>query len=264
VLTPPNPSRIIAPIAPARPPPPATDPGTSEFSDCPTCPVMSRIAAGGFTMGQGAKEAEAMPPHRVAIRAFAIGRYPVTIAEWQACVADGGCKSMPRMATADGRVPVHNVSWDDASQFIAWLSRVSGQRYRLPSEAEWEYAARGGTTSRYWWGEAVGVSLANCLDCGGTQNPRAPMPVDLYKPNPFGLVGMLGGVAQWTADCWFETYQGAPSDGSARDLKGCDKRVLRGGSYRSNHDDLAVMARNNYDQSVRYQLNGFRVARDLK
>ena len=171
---------------------------------------------------------------------------------------------MPRMATADGRVPVHNVSWDDANQFVAWLSRVAGQKYRLPSEAEWEYAARGGTTSRYWWGEAVGVSLANCSDCGGAQNRHAPMPVDLYKPNPFGLVGMLGGVEQWTADCWFPNYRGAPADGAPRDLKGCDKRVLRGGSFRNGHDDLTVTARNNYDQSVRYRLNGFRVARDLK
>lgn len=253
-------SRIIAPIAP----PFAAEPGAGEFTDCPNCPVMIRIAAGVFTMGEGAKLPEALPQHRVAVGAFAIARYPVTIAEWKTCVIDGSCKSMPRMATADARVPVHNVSWDDANQFIGWLSRIAGQKYRLPSESEWEYAARGGTRSRYWWGEAVGVSLANCEDCGGTQNPRAPMAVDLYKPNPFGLVGMLGGVAQWTADCWFPNYQGAPADGAPRDLKGCDKRVLRGGSFRNGHDDVTVTARNNYDQSVRYQLNGFRVARDLK
>ena len=262
----PNPdaSRIITPIVPAAPPPPAAVAAGGEFTDCPNCPSMSPIAAGTFTMGQGAKDPEASPAHRVAIRAFALARDPVTIADWKACVADGGCKSMPRIATAEPRVPIHNVSWDDATQFIAWLSRVSGQTYRLPSEAEWEYAARGGTTSRYWWGEGVGTSLANCSDCGGAQNPRAPMAVDLYKPNPFGLVGMLGGVAQWTADCWFPNYQGAPADSTARDAKGCDKRVLRGGSFRSGHDDITVVARNNYDQSVRYQLNGFRVARDLR
>lgn len=259
-----NASRIIAPIAPPAPEPAAPEPASGTFSDCAHCPVMNRIAGGSFVMGHGAKEPEAMPPHRVTLRAFAIGRYPVTIAEWRACVGEGGCKSMPRMATADGRVPVHNVSWDDAAQFIGWLSRITGQAYRLPSEAEWEYAARGGTTSRYWWGDAIGVSLANCLECGGAQNPRAPMAVDLYKPNPFGLVGMLGGVAQWVADCWAPNYQGAPADGAPRMVKTCESRVLRGGSFRSGRDALAVTARDNYDQSVRYPLNGFRVARDLR
>ena len=259
---PPSPdiSRIISPIAPL----PSAGPAASAFTDCPTCPVMIPIAAGVFIMGEGARAPEAAPQHRVAIGAFALGRYPVTIAEWRACVTGGGCKSLPRMATSDARVPVHNVSWDDASQFIAWLSRISSQQYRLPSEAEWEYAARGGTTSRYWWGDAVGVSLANCRDCGGAQNPRAPMAVDLYKPNPFGLVDMLGGVAQWTADCWAPTYRGAASDGAPREERDCEKRVLRGGSFGNSHDDVTVTARNNYDQSVRYQLNGFRVARDLK
>ena len=157
-----------------------------------------------------------------------------------------------------GDHPVVHVAFEDVEAYARWAGKS------LPSEAEWEYAARGGTTSRYWWGEGVGTSLANCSDCGGAQNPRAPMAVDLYKPNPFGLVGMLGGVAQWTADCWFPNYQGAPADGTARDAKGCDKRVLRGGSFRSGHDDITVVARNNYDQSVRYQLNGFRVARDLR
>jgi formylglycine-generating enzyme required for sulfatase activity len=161
-------------------------------------------------------------------------------------------------------VPVHNVSWDDAAQFIAWLSRAAGQKYRLPSEAVWEYAARAGTTSRYWWGELIGVNLANCLDCGGPQNPKAPMAIDLYKPNPFGLIDMLGGVDQWVADCWFPNYAGAPVDGEPHDLKGCDKRVLRGGSFRTDHEEVAATARNSYDQSVRYQPNGFRVARDLQ
>ena len=257
-------SRLIAPIAPSLPPPGAEAPDTSGFRDCPTCPVMIRIPAGAFTMGYGSRAPETAPPHRVAIGAFAIGRYPVTIGEWNACVADGACKPVSRLATTDERAPMHNVSWDDAAQFAGWLSRTTGQKYRLPSEAEWEFAARGGTTSRYWWGEAVGVLLANCADCGGAQNPHAPLPVDLFKPNPFGLVDALGGVAQWTADCWFPNYQGAPADGKPREAKNCDKRVLRGGSYRNIHDDITVTSRNNYDQSVRYLLNGFRVARDLE
>jgi len=168
------------------------------------------------------------------------------------------------MATNDERTPVHNASWDDADQYVAWLSRTSGRKYRLPSEAEWEFAARGGTTSRYWWGDTLVVNVANCADCGGSQNPKAPLPVDLYKPNPYGVVDALGGVAQWTSDCWFPDYKGAPSDGTSRVAKDCEKRVLRGGSFLNTHDDITVTARNNYDQSVRYELDGFRVARDLE
>lgn len=257
-------ARVLPSLPPlAPPPPPAAEAGAGAFRDCPSCVPMARIAGGVFVMGEGARDPEAAPARKVAIRPFAIGRNPVTIGEWKACVADGGCKPVTQSSTDDD-APVHNMSWDDAQQFIAWLSRVSGKKYRLPSEAEWEFAARGGTASRYWWGESAGVGLANCADCGGLQNPHAPLAVSLFKPNPFGVVDALGGVAQWTADCWFPNYQGAPADGRPREAKACDKRVLRGGSFRSSHDAIAVTARNNYDQSVRYPLNGFRVARDLE
>jgi formylglycine-generating enzyme required for sulfatase activity len=253
--------RVIAPSpAPALP---AAAHEELEFRDCRTCVPMVRIPGGVFVIGEGARDPEALPAHKVAIRPFAIGRYPVTIGEWKACVAGGGCNPVTQSST-DEDAPVHNVSWDDAQQFLAWLSRLSGKQYRLPSEAEWEFAARGGTSSRYWWGESAGIGLANCADCGGTQNPHAPLPVNLFKPNPFGLVDALGGIAQWTADCWFPNYQGAPADGRPREGKACDKRVLRGGSFRATHDAIAATARNNYDQSVRYPLNGFRVARDLE
>jgi formylglycine-generating enzyme required for sulfatase activity len=253
----PTPPRVIAPPTHGL-----GEAGAKTFQDCPTCPVMVRVTGGAFTMGHGSHDAEAMPPHHVEVRSFAIGRAPVTVAEWKACMKAGSCNFMPRMRVADERTPVHNLSWDDTAQFIGWLSRISGHRYRLPSEAEWEYAARGGTTTRYWWGESVGVALANCADCGGTQNVHGPLPVDALKPNPYGLLDILGGVAQWTADCWFPNYHGAPSDGSARDAKGCAKRVLRGGGFRENRDQITVTARANYDSSVRYILNGFRVARD--
>jgi formylglycine-generating enzyme required for sulfatase activity len=168
------------------------------------------------------------------------------------------------MAAVEDRTPIHNVAWDDAQQYIAWITRKTGRAYRLPSEAEWEYAARAGTQTRYWWGDQIGVAQANCADCGGTQDPRVPLPVDAFPPNAFGLHGMAGGVAQWTADCWVANYHGAPADGTARDAHGCQKRVLRGGSFRSGRDDILPIARNFYDAPVRYQANGFRVARNLE
>ena len=249
---------VVPPVA--VPPAAGDDRG---FQDCPTCVRMVRIPAGSLMMGQGAKDPSALPAHKVVLRAFALSQYPVTVAEWNACRADGACGPPPRMAVTLDGTPIHNVSWDDAQTFIAWLSRRAGHAYRLPTEAEWEYAARAGTASRYWWGEQPGTALANCAGCGGTQDPRAPLPVDTFQPNPFGLYGMLGGVAQWVQDCWLPNYSNAPVDGSARQSPGCMKRVLRGGSFRAGIDDIAPTARGNYDAPVRYLANGFRVARDL-
>lgn len=245
-----------------KPAAPDTGPGGT-FQDCPTCPVMARVPAGGFMMGQGAKDPAALPAHHVTLRAFALGQSPVTVAEWRLCAAEGGCAPPPRMAVTEDSTPLHNVSWDDAQTYLTWLSRKAGQTYRLPSEAEWEYAARAGTTTRYWWSDQIGIGLANCGDCGGPQEARAPMPATAFQPNAFNLHGMGGGVAQWTADCWFPNYAGAPADGSARDGKACTKRVLRGGSFKSARDDITPVARNFYDAPVRYFTNGFRVARDL-
>jgi formylglycine-generating enzyme required for sulfatase activity len=236
----------------------------NRFQDCPTCPRMVRIPAGSFMMGFGSHDAESMPAHKVEIHAFAMGEAPVTVLEWKACMAAKGCSFLPRMHVAEDRTPVHNLSWEDLGQYMKWLYTTTGHVYRLPSEAEWEYAARGGTTTRFWWGDSVGMSLANCTDCGGAQDAYGPLPVDALPPNPFGLLDMLGGVAEWTADCWFPNYRGAPADATPRDAKSCEKRVLRGGSFRSPHDEIAASYRSNYDAPVRYLVNGFRVARDLE
>jgi formylglycine-generating enzyme required for sulfatase activity len=225
---------------------------------------MVRLPGGSFTMGAPSGDPSAAPPHRVAVRPFAIGRFPVTVAEWRACVAEGGCSGMPRMVRAGDRTPVHNLSWDDAEQYVTWLARKTGRKYRLPSEAEWEYAARANTETRYWWGNEAGVALANCSDCGGEQDHTAPLAVDALKPNPFGIYDVHGGVAQWVEDCWFPNYQGAPADGSARERKGCSSRVLRGGSFRNDRNAITAASRNFYDASVRYLDHGFRVALSLE
>jgi formylglycine-generating enzyme required for sulfatase activity len=260
---------VASPLATVVLPPPPSSASSARgaeakmLKDCPDCPAMVRIPEGSFSMGLGAREPEALPVHRVAVRGFSLGQYPVTLGEWKVCMAEGGCSFLPRMASADDRVPVHNLSWDDAQQYLSWLSRKTGHRYRLPSEAEWEYAARAGAAGRYWWGNEIGATVVNCADCGGRQDPHAPLPVDLFLPNAFGLSDLLGGVAQWTADCWFANYQGAPADGTARESRTCLKRVLRGGSFRAKRDDVTLTVRDSYDSSVRYFVNGFRVARDL-
>jgi formylglycine-generating enzyme required for sulfatase activity len=252
----------VPPIAPSLPQ--ARGGASNRFQDCPTCPWMIRLPAGSFMMGQGAREPEAAPAHHVDVRAFAIGQTPVTVADWKLCIAAKACASLPRMRVAEDHTPLHNLSWDDTGQYLAWLTKVTGHPYRLPSEAEWEYAARAGTNTRYWWGDSVGMYLANCNDCGGTQDAYGPLPVDALQPNPFGLYDMLGGVAQWTGDCWFPNYRGAPATSGPREAKGCDKRVLRGGSFRAPHDEITVTYRGNYDAPVRYIVNGFRAARDLE
>ena len=172
------------------------------FRDCPDCVELVVVPAGEFQMGSNAKPAEA-PIHRVAIhKDFAIGRREVTFAEWDRCVAAGGCKySPPDPAWGRGDRPVTNVSWDDAKEFIAWLAKTTGKPYRLPTEAEWEYAARGGSTTPYWWGKDVGTGRAQCADCGVSETGR-PAVVGSFRPNAFGLYDTSGNAAEWMEDCW--------------------------------------------------------------
>ena len=268
---PPKPEAVIPPpqTATAEPPSPSS-PATrnkqpNSFQDCTDCPIMVRVPAGSFTMGVTRGDPSEQPSHKVTLtKPFALGMYEVTVAEWRACIQGGGCTDMPRMASSvTDTTPIHNIHWNDAVSYATWLSKRTGQKYRLPTEAEWEYAARAGTGGRFWWGEAVGVANADCEDCGGTYQRTLPLPVGSYKPNPLGLYDMNGGVAEWVADCWNNNYKGAPTDGTAWQQGDCRKRVLRGGSWRNDADSLSVTARLNYDVDVRYLANGFRIARDL-
>ncbi|MCW2237246.1 SUMF1/EgtB/PvdO family nonheme iron enzyme [Azospirillum canadense] len=237
---------------------------SNSFQDCPECPVMVRIQPGSFSMGSDQGDRSEKPVHKVTIaKSFALGAYEVTVAEFRACVDGGGCPNgMPRMTNPNDNTPIHNVSWQEAQAYAKWLGQKTGQRYRLPTEAEWEYAARGGTTGRYWWGNEPGV-LANCQDCGGPHERLTPASVGSYKPNPFGLHDMNGSVAEWVADCWHPDYSGAPSDGSAWVTGDCRERVLRGGSWRASKTDISDTARLFYDVDVRYLNNGVRVLREL-
>ncbi|MFC5067329.1 SUMF1/EgtB/PvdO family nonheme iron enzyme [Flaviflagellibacter deserti] len=231
----------------------------SGFRDCETCPEMIRIPGGSFRMGSDEDPSE-QPIRTVTIAPFAIGLAPISVGEWNRCAAAGACSV--RLDGADS-APARNLSWLDAREYVDWLAKTTGQPYRLPSEAEWEYAARAGTSTRFWWGQAVEPGKANCKDCGGAQDPKTPMPVASFARNPFGGADFGGGVAQWVADCWLPNYRDAPSDGSPRVIENCRENVLRGGSWRSNAAAVRPASRTRYDTGVRYPAHGVRVARSL-
>ena len=209
------------------------------FQDCGGCPEMVVVPAGKFTMGSPANEAGRTlyegPQHGVTIgRSFAVGKFEVTFAEWDACVSGGGCSgySPNDWGWGRGRQPVMNVSWDDAKAYVSWLSQRTSQQYRLLSEAEWEYVARAGTTTRYWWGNDIGRTNANCDGCGTQSNGKKTSPVGTFAANAFGLHDVHGNVFEWVEDCRHDTYAGAPVDGTAWTAACSDaSRVLRGGSW---------------------------------
>jgi formylglycine-generating enzyme required for sulfatase activity len=153
------------------------------------------------------------------------------------------------------------VDWNDAKTYVAWLSQRTGKNYRLPTESEWEYAARAATTSDYAWGRSVDKDRANCSGCTSEPHPMT-IKVGSFKPNGFGVYDMAGNAAEWVEDCWNEGYRGAPSDGSASVKPGCRERVLRGGSYNNDPKYLRSAARFKYDYNVRYPSNGLRVVRE--
>jgi len=231
--------------------------------DCDVCPLMVEVPAGTYLMGSDHTRPDEKPRHEVRFASpFLIGAYEVTAAEWDACLREGGCRVSPQ-AAPDGRLPASNLSWDDAQAYVAWLSKKTGHAYRLPSEAEWEYAASGGKTTTYWWGNAVGKGNANCSDCGSTWDGRGPAPVGSFKPNPFGLFDANGNLWEWTMDCSNPSYKGAPADGSPWLRGDCITRVLRGGCWNLGSDYMRTTRRQAYDRDVRYYLHGFRVARSL-
>lgn len=239
--------------------------GKNEIRDCPACPVMISLPGGSFTMGSSASDPAEKPPHHVTLaQPFAIGRYEVTVEQWNACVDTGGCERIATNANAAKNAPVRDVSWDDAQKYVGWLSKTTGKHYRLPTEAEWEYAARGGTSSAFWWGDQMRKGTANCKDCGDPWSQDAPANVGSFAPNPFGLYDVNGSVWEWVSDCWHSSYKGAPADGRNWDEPGCGARVIRGGSWREGASYMVSSTRFKYSASVRQSQNGFRVARDMK
>ena len=276
-------------------------PGTV-FRDCPACPEMVVVPVGSFTMGSPPNEQYRQnnegPPHRVTItRPFAIGKYEVTRGEFARFVTATGHSAGNFCHTYEGgkwkhrsgrgwrnpgygqtdRDPVVCVNWHDATTYVSWLSEKTGKRYRLLSEAEWEYAARAGTRASFPWGDDVSVqcSYANGADLAHKdrygRNWAAPCrdghvhtaPAGSFRANRFGLHDMPGNVWEWVEDCWHDNYDGAPSDGRVWTAGGkCGLRVLRGGSWLFYPRNLRAAFRNREPAGYRFVNAGFRVARD--
>lgn len=261
--SPTKPPMAVARTSSATPPPAAVK--TEAFRDCPDCPEMITITAGQFQMGSDKGDGTEKPVRTVRItKPFAIGKFEVTVAQWRACVVAKGCEHVSAFKKYRPNSPAGKLSWIDVQEYVVWLSRTTGYRYRLPTEAEWEYAARGGSQAEYWWGDEMAGDKADCKGCGGKYDRKRPQPVGGDKPNPLGLHGVSGGVWEWTADCWHKSYASAPDDGGIWDKPDCRLRVLRGGSWRNDADYARVASRFKYDFNVRYSTNGFRVARDLR
>ena len=227
---------------------------------------MVAIPAGKFRMGDlsGVGGSDEKPVHSVTVPAFKLGKHEVTFAQWDACVADGGCGGYTPDDEGWGRGdrPVINVSWDDIQSFIAWVNHRTGGKFRLPTEAEWEYAARAGTRTKYSWGNDIGTNRANCDGCGSQWDNDRTTPVGSFPANPWGLHDMHGNVWEWVQDCWNDSYNGAPTDGSARTSGDCALRVIRGGSWYSFPGYLRSASRSRIGRSYRSNSSGFRLAQD--
>jgi formylglycine-generating enzyme required for sulfatase activity len=280
----------------AKPPAPAA---AAPDRDCPGCPEMVVVPAGSFTMGspenEVGRDADEGPPRKVTIeRAFALGKFHVTRGQFAAFVKETGhdagnaCVVLTeqKLEPQAGKTwrdpgfrqtdddPVVCVNWSDATAYTAWLARKTGKRYRLPTEAEWEYAARAGTTGRRFWGDAADscrhanvpdaalkaqFSFFDTFACNDGYAETAP--VGRFLPNRFGLHDMLGNAFHWTADCWNKNYVGAPADGQARTLGDCGRRALRGGSWYESQHNVRSAAREESLIADRDFGVGFRVAR---
>ncbi len=244
----------------------------ARFRDCAQCPEMVVIHPGTFIMGSTQEERTALgvpplfdimegPRHRVVIRyPFAVGRFAVTFDEWDECVSAGGCGGYrpDDNGWGRGRRPVINVNWADAQAYVTWLSHRTHHTYRLLSEAEWEYAARGGTTGFYYFGRTISDTDANF----GSQRGQT-LAVGSFPPNPFGLYDMTGNSAQWVEDCHHDSYEGAPTDGSPWLTGPCLLRNVRGGGWSLSGWSVRSAQRIGDPPNSRNSHLGFRVARTL-
>jgi formylglycine-generating enzyme required for sulfatase activity len=242
------------------------------FRECEQCPEMIVVPDGTFIMGASASEGgstpDERPQHEVTVQRFGVGELPVTTDQWMAWVLARGCSyRLPSIAIQDGRQAAGNLSWDDAKEYVQWLSRVTGRPYRLLSEAEREYVTRAGTTTAFWWGDTPDPN-----ETDGTIPPRhadiassqaAAFASTSPGANPWGLLEVHGGSYDWVEDCWHDNYQGAPTDGSAWIEDDCSGHVLRGGAASRSPQTRRSAARMWFGSPNRLVYMGVRVARSF-
>ena len=265
------------PVAPSTPvvstgpttlpsPPPPPPPPLSTYRDKLagtdiSGPEMVRLPGGTFVMGSQDGSDDERPTREVTVAPFSIGVHEVSFADYDQFVR-ATKRERPSDQWGRGSQPVINITWEDAVAYTRWLSKETGKNYRLPTEAEWEYAARGGATGAYWWPQFDDKAYAVCVDCDyRNPNPERPVSVEKTTPNPYKLHNAAGNVQEWVEDCYMPTYDGAPTDGSARTWN-CPTRVLRGGSYLSPKIEVRPAARARIKADARQFYIGFRVARD--
>ena len=241
------------------------DPFTDRLKIGGNGPVMIKVPGGKFRMGNptGLLSADETPRHAVSVPGFAMSVYEITYADYDKFAKATG-RPLPDSGDLDrSTYPVNNVSWDDAIAYAKWLSKQTGKKYRLPSEAEWEYAARGGQRTSYWWGNDKGVGKAHCFNCSTELNTSKPAKVGSYAPNQFGLYDTAGNLYEWVHDCYHRNYIEAPDDGSVWDGGDCSVRVVRGGSFRSPASSMRVDNRETFPSSKGQYNVGIRLVREL-
>jgi len=249
----------------------ASGKNTSMFSDSlrtlGSGPGMIEVPGGRYLRGdyQGDGDDDEQPLSEVTIKTFAMGRHEITFKEYDLfCQQSKKCQRPDDQDWGRGQRPVINVSWQEASTYVNWLAEKTGKPYRLPSDAEWEYANRAGTTTRYAWGNKVESARANCEGCGSIWDGDQTAPVGRFEPNAFGLYDTAGNVFEWVADCHHNRFSEAPDDGSPIEKEGCGKRVIRGGAWSFPPHEIRSANRWRDFPTRRSDDTGFRVAMDLE
>jgi len=238
-----------------------------QFDDETPGPQMVVINKGSYQRGDhaGDGDGDEKPLANIDIpKPFAIGLFPVTFAEYDRFADSFGRPNPDDQGWGRADRPVVNVSWEDAVTYANWLSRATGRTYRLPTDAEWEYAARAGTTNRFWWGDEPGTARANCAQCGSLWSGEKSAPIGRFPANPFGLYDMAGNVWQWVADCWHDKAEDFPTDGTALNKEGCGKRIIRGGAWSFPPKEMRSANRWRDFPTRSSDDTGFRLVRELE
>jgi formylglycine-generating enzyme required for sulfatase activity len=242
----------------------------SEFSDSLSSgsrgPTLVVVPADSFDMGSGGSSGntDERPRHAVNVRKFAISKHEITFQEYNRFAAATGRARPDNQGLDRASYPVFYVSWDDANEYTRWLSRQTGQRYNLPSESQWEYAAGTGSRAIYWWGYEDIADRAHCFGCSPGLDPSSPTRIGSFEPNKFGIHDTAGNVAEWVSDCWHENYNEAPEHDGVWKGGDCSSRVVRGGSYSTPFSSIRHANRDKYDPNGRYDNIGFRVVREVQ